>query len=327
MKGNITEEERKYLLENFKLMKDALSSDNIRCINQHFDPNNEKSHLPLSTRLLAPSVRTIVNFNDKKTSRASVQKMVDVYNSLFMPPTNVDSFLTTNVFETDHPRKINHEISGFFNGEYYCFYFSDNYQDEIHGGILRVFEYAGGYQCYLIMGLFNEVQFSKISNEVFGNITDISNISVVRERFNGYRDKQPDRPEFKNFSLSVGTIQVLDRSILVEVRNINNPNHITIATVGTAHNRNLQQFSGGMGVYLSPATDDLHTRVCKMLILRKADVSEALLNRIMENPEDSFWFRSMKITATEYGRMEILDEDINKKIQSEISKLNRPFYP
>lgn len=320
----ISESERKFLLSNFNQMKQMLSTEQVKCINQHFDPNNEKSQLPLASRLLAPGIRTIAKFKDQPTSRDSVQKIVDVYNSLFMPATDINTFLSVDVFEKDHPRKIYRPTSDFFIGEYDCFYLSDNFQNEVHGGILKIFEVAGQYQCYLIMGLFEENHFEKISSEVFGKVTDLADIAQVRQRFNTYRSKLPDVPEFQNFSLSAGSVRVLDRSVLIDVRNVNNPNHITVSTLGTTHNKNMLQFPGGLAVYLSPATDDLHTRVCKMIVVRSADVLDSLFEQLFSGPdENSFWMRTLQMTPTEYGRIEILDEDINKRIQSEIRKLNR----
>ena len=80
---NITEDERKYLLENFKQMKLALSSSSLKYTNAYFGSDNEKSPLPLSVRCLGPSTRTIAKFSNDNITRNSVKKLVSMYNCLF----------------------------------------------------------------------------------------------------------------------------------------------------------------------------------------------------------------------------------------------------
>lgn len=317
----ITENERKYLLENFKQMKIALSSSGLKYTNAYFGSDNEESPLPLAVRILGPSTRTIAKFSNHNTTRSSVKKLVSMYNCLFSPSTDVETFLSVNIFEKDHPRKINNDIDGFFCGTYYCFYLSDNYQNEIHGGILTVFEQNGLYKCFLLMGLFDKKEFKQISNNL--KKEDFTDIIRIRNKFNEYRKQKPDLQDYQNFSLSVGEIKVLERSALIEVHNINNPNHVTILTLGTEHSKSLKQFSGGLGVFLSPATDDLHTRVGKMLVLRKADVSDPILNQIFEvnNPDRKNWIQRLRIKEDDYGRLYITDEDVNKQILNEIHRL------
>lgn len=318
---NITEDERKYLLENFKQMKLALSSSSLKYTNAYFGSDNEKSPLPLSVRCLGPSTRTIAKFSNDNTTRNSVKKLVSMYNCLFSPSTDVDAFLSGNIFEKDHPRKIKNDIDGFFTGTYYCFYLSDNYQNEIHGGILNVFEQDGLYKCLLLMGLFDKKEFKQISKNL--KIENFTNIAKIRNKFNEYRKQKPDLQDYQNFSLSIGEIKVLERSVLVEVHNINNPNHVTILTLGTEHSKSLKQFSGGLGVFLSPATDDLHTRVGQMVVLRKADVSDSILNQMFEvnAPNRKNWIKRLSVKEDDYGRLHITDEDVNKQILNEIHRL------
>ncbi len=317
----ITENERRYLLENFKQMKIALSSSDLKYTNADFGSDNAESPLPLSVRLLGPSTRTIAKFSKHDTTRSSVEKLVNMYNCLFSPSTNVETFLSANVFEKDHPKKIKNDINGFLSGTYYCFYLSDNYQHEIHGGILTVFEQNGMYKCLLLMGLFNKTEFKQISKSC--KREDFTDIARIRNRFNEYRKQKPDQQDYQNFSLSIGKIKVLERSALIEVHNINNPNHITILTIGTEHSKSLKQFSGGLGVFVSPATDDLHTRVGQIMLLRKVDVSESVLNQIFEenNPNREKWIQRLRIKEDDYGRLHITDEDVNKQILNEIQRL------
>ena len=76
-------------------------------------------------------------------------------------------------------------------------------------------------------------------------------------------------------------------------------------------------------MFLSPATDDLHTRVGQMVVLRKADVSDFILNQMFEvnNPNRKNWINRLSIKEDDYGRLHITDEDVNKQILNEIHRL------
>lgn len=315
----ITEDERKFLLTNFEQMKSVLN-----CTNKQFDSNAEFSPLPLSSRLLAPATRTIAKFTNEKTSKKSVQKIVDVYNSLFIPSTDIDSFLSSDIFERDKPQLKQINYTNALVGDYFVFYLSDNFEKEIHGGWLKIYTADAQLSAHLIMGLFEARHFNEIETEVFGKLADIKNVSKMRSLFNSYRDRKPDVREYQNFSISTGSVTVLDRSAIISVRNMNNPNHVTVASIGISQNSNMRQFPGGMAVYLSPATLDLHTRICKMMVVRSADVLDILFEQLFNHHEqDDFWISQLQIEPNRYGRIEIQDEDITRGILNEISKLNR----
>lgn len=314
----ITDEERVFFNLNFANMK---GEQGLRCSDQDFSHDKDDSPLPLNSRLLAPSLRTILKFKKGTISLRSVEKIVRVYNSLFTPQTNVHAFLTTDIFQNDMPHKIVYTLPNFFSGRYFCFYRSDNYADEVHGGILQVFEHEGIYKCYLLMGLFNSDQFSETANAVFPKGTNFSDVVNLRQRFNSFRKQQPDNSRYANISLATGIVRLLDRSILFDVANVNNADHVTICSLGTTHNL-AQHFSGGMGMLFSPATTDLHTRVCKLLILREKDLTHSRIKEIMSMREHTYWHDALNISSsfTKFDRIELPDEDLNKEILNELNR-------
>ncbi len=323
----ISDEERKYLLLNFNKMKQQLSEQNgIKYSNRHFDSNDEQSPIPYEIRLRAPSLRTILKFK-KKASRNSAQKIVDTYNALFTPSVDLESFLSVDIFERDRPQKLHKPISGFLSGEYHCFYLSDNYENEIHGGILEIYEWEGRYRCYLVMGLHEKHYFNTICSKLFHSDINLYEHNKIRSAFNQYRAKLPDVPECKNFSISMGEVTQLNQSVMIKVHDMNDSDRVNVFTLGTANNKNMKNFSGGLGIQVSPATEFEPTKVRKILAIRlsEAELLGDLLFEKLSTEEllDSFWMKILKMTPTEYGNIEIPDETVNKKIQSHIRKINR----
>lgn len=152
-----------------------------------------------------------------------------------------------------------------FLGDYYCYYLSDHYIGEIHGGIMRVHRSGGAFRVQLINSLQEDSQFH--DPQLWQVLQEGLTLAESRHRFLQYRNGLKNTG-LKRCFYCEGVLRAYERSVIMELTNVNNPSHLMILTLNIQQRSVHSRYRGGIAVFLSPSTGLLETRVGLMGLSR-----------------------------------------------------------
>lgn len=285
----ISKEEYNYLFENLNRMLDEL--------------NKNASSLYNSKNIILPQ-----NMVSQKTlyqiikggyipGRGTVSKIVDFFNANFRPETTLYEILNTSLFSEKRTRII-HNKGERYIGKYWIYYLSDNYKNEIHGGILNIFNNNKFLYANLIMGLCEDSQF-----EIAENIINKGTTSAhVNQLFLKYRSHiiGDNREKLENCYFCEGPVHVLPRSVNMELVNSNSTEYLMYISLNIDSDTASSRYIGGLPVYMSPACGVLQTRICQMCMVR---VDYNRKHRVF-SLQDSRLYNYLKMEPTNFHRFE-----------------------
>ena len=239
---------------------------------------------------LAPSSSTLYRCQNENyfPSISTVNKLVAFYNANLMPPIDVDTFLNQDLEKLDVGKNKELIVDRIFQGDYYCYYLSDNYLEKIHFGILRVYEQNKSLRAHLILGLKEQEQVHDLFSKLF-------NRGISYTGFNYWRSNLPT--QLQRCYYCEGKVRIFPDSMVMELENENTPGHLMYLTFNLDNYTAVEKYMGGMGIYLSPAIGRLETRVCQIAIQRKSRHNFPLnLDKLKGY---------LKMNLTEYHRYEL----------------------
>lgn len=118
--------------------------------------------------------------------RQTAEALLDAYNRLFLPPINDFQTLRNHYIEEMHLKNPESQTKiDRFLGDYYLYYFSDHYKNEIHGGKLSIYKDNIGPHVKMIIGIIDQ---DRLENKTFLEVFKKAEESF--DLFIKYKDEQ-----------------------------------------------------------------------------------------------------------------------------------------
>lgn len=200
-------------------------------------------------------------------SDETVNKIVRFYNANLTPPTDAYAFRHDRLIFTGMTRKLAETRLGKnLVGRYYGYYLSDHYINQVHGCYLSIFRIASTFRARMVLSIQSDSQFSDPA--LLGVFQEDASLKESRERFLDYRNTLSSA-SMKRCYYCEGAVRVFDRSVVMELTNVNNASHLMILTLNTQKSNHRKEYIGGLSVALSPSTDGLETRFFRIALSRR----------------------------------------------------------
>lgn len=289
----MTDEQRIHFHNNFQMMLLKIGTSPYYINGEGRTDDNS-----VLGRSLAPSYTTLCKCeNDisyEPTAR-TLNRLIDFYNANLEPSTDAYTFISMDINASEVGKIQNNMLYRQYLGIYYVYYYSDNFIDEIHGGLLQVYELDGRFRAHLIMSLKESYQFKDVLDQVFHR----SNTRTqIRKSFDKYRQRLPDA--YRHCYYCEGPFEMYDRCVIMNLTNPNVPAHKMYITINTEHNSVQQEYPGSLAVYLSPSVGNLQTRFCKMAITRKEfPLDHPILGEFLDIDHNLTKFHRFEMTLDE----------------------------
>jgi hypothetical protein len=248
--------------ENFFHSNYVFMMDKMNCRPRDIDEGKRE----IQGYELAPGYTTLYHCfrNDYQPSKKTVNKLVNLFNANLRPAIDVNTFLNVDLRKREIYRKDVAIMDEKYLGDYYCYYLSDNFMDEIHFCVLRIYKKNETFRAHMILSLRTVDQTREAITKVLDKGEGVDDIT---RHFNTWRSKQEN--QFQQCYYCEGRVQIFKRSVIIELINQNAAEHITYITLNTIPNIPERRYMGGLGIYMSPSVDTLETRVCKLAVQRK----------------------------------------------------------
>ena len=194
-----------------------------------------------------------------KTKKATMQALFKSYNDWFFPTLNNENELKTRritnmVLRNPTTQK---DIERFY-GNYYIYYFSDHYKNEIHGGMIRIYKSASDGASYIKM--VNGIRDEKIlARKEFLDL--FSTDSESFDQFIAFKESLPQLVDKRCYYYS-GQVTVKENMLSFYLSGTEQRNeHSQIAifdlqriNVGIDKaTRNVRKYRGGLGFVIAPS--------------------------------------------------------------------------
>lgn len=285
----ITSEEYEFFYRNVKRSLDELNKTAYSL----YEDNN----IVLPQNMICQ--KTLYQILNKKNipSRSTVSKFVDFFNINFRPETTIHEILNQPLF-SENRNRINMDVGSQYEGYYWIYYLSDNYLNEIHGGVLNIFLKNHLLYANLIMGICENEQF-----DIAESILKHNSISAdINKEFLSYRANiSGDNSEkLKHIYYCDGPVHVFSRSVNMELINPNSTDYLMYISLNVDPDTANNKYIGGLPIYLSPSCGVLQTRVCQMCMIR---IGYNRLHRAF-SLQDPRLYNYLKMETTEYNRYE-----------------------
>lgn len=285
----ITKEENKNLRANLNRMLDELNKTAYSLYNSE--------NIILPTNMISQKTFYLIMKGDYRPERGTVSKIVDFFNANFRPETTLHEILNTFLFSEKHTR-IMHYKGEQYTGKYWIYYFSDNYQDEIHGGILNIFNNNEFLYANLIMGLCEDSQF-EIAESIINKGASSAHTNKLFLEYRG-NIAGDNSEKLTHCYFCEGPVHVFPRSVNMELVNSNSTDYLMYISLNIDSDTASSKYIGGLPVYMSPACGILQTRICQMCMVR---VGYNRKHRVF-SLQDSRLYNYLKMEPTNFHRFE-----------------------
>lgn len=200
-------------------------------------------------------------------SDETVNKIVRFYNANLTPPTDAYAFRHDRlIINGMTPKLTDARLGENLLGHYYGYYLSDHYLGETHGCYLTIFRTASSFRARMVLSLQEDQQFH--DPKLLRVFQETVTLQESRQRFLDYRQQLPSA-SLKRCYYCEGTLRVFDRSVVMELTNVNNASHLMILTLNTLKSNHRKEYIGGLSIALSPSTDGLETRVFRIALSKR----------------------------------------------------------
>lgn len=247
------------------------------------------------------SQKTLYNILNENSnyfpSKNAISKIVCFFNANFRPGITVYDILHKLIFSEKHTRILKH-INHAYEGIFWMYYLSDNYKNEIHGGVLRLSTQNNKLYAHLILGLSDDKQFDIVKNI----LVEGKSSAHINKQFLKYRENISGKnsEKLKHCYYCEGSAYIFPRALNIELVNPNNTDYVMYLTINIDPDTANEKYIGGLPVYLSPSCGILETRVCQMCMVRENYNS---IERLF-SMKDSNLKKYLYMNPTEYHRFE-----------------------
>lgn len=275
-------------------------SEMLRLLTEIKDATWEQAYKLLDISA-ATHARWKTNDNTKK---ATIQALFKNYNILFFPTLSNENDLkdvriTGMTLKNPAPQK---HIERFY-GNYYIYYFSDHYKDEVHGGMLRIYNNNESADC---IKMVNGIRDEKLLNtNVFLKLFSTDDDSL--RQFDKFKDSLPYIVDRRCYYYS-GHVSIKDNIFSLYLSGTERRSgHTQFAmfdlqriNVGIDKDTgNIREYRGGLGLVVSPS--NMQHRCIRAY---RMGISRWKINH--DDPELKILLRH---NITDYGRAIIAEED------------------
>lgn len=293
------------ICKNYLTLLSILGLKNTYQINGYSNKNSLINNLDKS--VWPPSYGTLhklEQWNAKRhytqiISTPKVHALIAFFNAVITPEVNYDEFTSELLDKTKYKPKTMRILQPTYQinkivGEYYCYYPSDNEQ-EIHRGYLKLFYQQGQLRALLFMSFVSDKHLMKFLK------TDLvytkNSLNSINSAFKAFRSSLPEYEQ--RCYLCSGVARIQQKAIVLELKNPNSDTQEHFMYISISYNQGFaqNQFPGGLGVFFSPAVENLQTRVSLITITRH--------NISAKNKE---WGNHLIMKPSDYGRFEVTPE-------------------
>lgn len=192
-------------------------------------------------------------------------------------------------------------------GEYRLYYLSNHYEDEVHGGKMKVFSKNGGIFARMVIGIQDESQYE---NKNLMQAFSQSDGEKARAAFAQYRKELLTRKRKRCYFYEGNVSIINDLTVMIEFKGIEHHNthrqtfllNVKRKTPNKDGKPKTHKYIGGMALVLATPNED-HPQIRSY----RAGISSVPLKL-----DDSRIVELLKLKVNEFGRITIAPEDDGK---------------